>query len=127
MAALDLHDQVFVEMNGLLLSDNTSVTTDLTADDQDVDTTVRGFAGISPSPRKRTVSCENVVPVTTGIEVDIETWFMNATEVTIKLIFGGAGKSCVTKGFLKKVSVSSGVGQTTKVSFDFTGTPSVFS
>ena len=125
--ALDLYDQVFIEMQGLLLSENTSVSTDLTSDDQDVMTTVKGFSGVSPSPDMRTISCENVVPATTGIEVDMENWKLNRTEVTVKLIFGGNGKSCITKGFLKKVSVSSGVGQTTKVSFEFTGTPSAFS
>lgn len=124
--ALDLYDQVYMETNGLLLSENTSISTDLTSDDQDVMTTVKGFSGVSPSPDMRTISAENVVPATTGIEVEMETWKLNRTEVTVKLIFGGSGKSCLTKGFFKKVSVSSGVGQTTKVSFEFTGTPSAF-
>jgi len=125
--ALTLYDQVYCEMQGLLLSENTSITTDLTSDDQDVMTTVKGWSGVSPSPDMRTVSAENVVPATTGIEVDMENWKLLRTEVTMKLIFGGNGKSCVTKGFLKKVTVSSGVGQTTKVTFEFTGTPSPFS
>lgn len=124
--ALDLYDQVYVEANGLLLSENTSVSTDLTADDQDVLTTAKGYAGTTPSPRMRTVSCENVVPATTGIEADFEEWFLNATEVTLRLVLGGSGKSVVSKGFLKKVSVSGGVGQTVKMSFEFTGTPAAF-
>ncbi len=126
MASLDLYDQVFCEVQGLLLSENTSINTDLMSDDQDVMTTVKGWSGLSPSPDMRTITAENVVPATTGIEIEMETWKLNRTEVTIKLIFGGAGKSCVTKGFFKKVSVSAGVGQTTKVSFEFTGTPSPF-
>ena len=125
--ALDLYDQVYVEANGLLLAENTSVSTDLMADDQDVLTTAKGYAGSTPSPRMRTISCENVVPSTTGIEADFEEWFNNSTEVTFRLVLGGSGKSATSKGFLKKVSVSGGVGQTVKMSFEFTGTPSVFS
>lgn len=124
--ALELYDQVFIELNGLLLSENTSISTDLTSDDQDVMTTVKGWSGVSPSPDMRTISAENVVPSTTGIEVEMETWKVNRTEVTAKLTFGGSGKSVISKGVVKKVSVSSGVGQTTKVSFEFTGTPNVF-
>jgi hypothetical protein len=124
--ALDLFDQVFIELNGLLLSDNTSITTDLMGDDQDVLTTVKGFGGITPSPKMRTISADGVVPTTTGIEVDMENWFLNSTEVTAKLVFGGSGKSCISKGFMKKVTVAGGVGQTVKVSFEFTGTPSAF-
>lgn len=124
--ALTLYDQVFIEMQGKLLAENTSVTTDLTSDDQDVMTTVKGWSGVSPSPDMRTISADGVIPATTGIEVEMESWKANRTEVTVRLTFGGSGKSCVTKGFLKKVTVSGGVGQTSKVSFDFTGTPSVF-
>lgn len=124
--ALTLYDQVYIEANGKLLAENTSVNTDLTSDDQDVLTTVKGWSGVSPSPDTRTVSADNVVPATTGIEIDMENWKLNRTEVTLKLTFGGSGKSCVTKGIFKKVSVQSGVGQTTKVTFDFTGTPSAF-
>lgn len=124
--ALTLYDQVFIEAQGLLLAENTSINTDLTSDDQDVMTTVKGFAGVSPSPDMRTVSGENVIPATTGIEIKVEEWKVNRTEVTLKLTFGGSGKSCVTKGFFKKVSVSAGVGQTSKMTFEFTGTPSIF-
>lgn len=125
--ALDLYDQVFVEVNGKVLSENTSVTTGLVGDDQDVETTVKGFAGISPSPKKRTITCENVVPATVGLEADFEQWFLDSTEITIRLTLGGSGKSVVSKGFLKKpADIQSGVGKTTTVSFEFTGTPAVF-
>jgi hypothetical protein len=125
--ALDLYDQVYIEAQGMLLAENTSISTDLMSDDQDVLTTAKGFAGISPSPDMRTVSCENVVPATTGIEVQMEEWKLNRTQITLRLIFGGSGKSCISKGFFKKVSVSGGVGQTVKVSFEFTGTAAAFS
>lgn len=124
--ALTLYDQMFIEANGQLLAENTSISTDLTSDDQDVMTTVKGWSGVSPSPDMRTVSAENVIAATTGIEIEMEKWKLNRTEVTLKLTFGGSGKSVVTKGIFKKVSATSGVGQTAKVTFEFTGTPSAF-
>ncbi len=124
---MELYDQVFVEVQGKVLAENTSVTTGLTGDDQDVETTVKGFSGISPSPKKRTITCENVVSTAVGLEADFEQWFLDSTEITIRLVLGGSGKSVVSKGFLKKpADISSGVGKTTTVSFEFTGTPSVF-
>lgn len=124
--ALELYDQMFIELNGKLLSENTSLSTDLSSDDQDVMTTVKGWAGVSPSPDMRTISGEGVIASTVGIETDMEQWKSDRTEVTARLIFGGSGKSCITKGVIKKVSCSAGVGQTAKVTFEFTGTPSVF-
>jgi hypothetical protein len=126
MAALTLYDQIYIELNGQLLAENTSINTDLMGDDQDVETTVKGWAGISPAPKKRTISGENVIPASTGIEVKMEEWFLNSTEVTARLVQGGSGKSAVGKGFMRKVSVAGGVGQTTKVTFEMTVTPSAF-
>jgi len=124
--ALELYDQLFIELNGKLLAENTSLSVDLTSDDQDVMTTVKGWSGVSPSPDMRTISGEGVVASTKGIEVDMEQWKVDRTEVTARVVFGGSGKSFVSKGVIKKVSASGGVGQTVKVTFEFTGTPSVF-
>lgn len=124
--ALELYDQLYIELNGKLLAENTSLSVDLTSDDQDVMTTVKGWSGVSPSPDMRTISGEGVIASTKGIEVDMEQWKVDRTEVTARVIFGGSGKSFVSKGVIKKVSASAGVGQTAKVTFEFTGTPSVF-
>jgi hypothetical protein len=126
MAALTLYDQAYVEVNGKLLAENTSVSTGLVGDDQDVETTTKGFSGITPAPKKRTISLENVVPVA-GFEAPWEQWFLDSTEITFRIVLGGSGLSTVSKGFLKKpADITSGVGQTTKMSLEFTGTPSVF-
>ena len=125
--ALDLYDQVFMEVNGKLLAENTSVTTGITGDDQPVETTVHGWNGISPAPKKRAISLENVVPSTKGIELDFEQWFLDSTELTFRLVLGGSGKSTISKGFLTKpADISAGVGQTTKLSCEFTGTAAPF-
>lgn len=125
--ALDLYDQVFMEVNGKLLAENTSVSTGITGDDQQVLTTVKGYNGISPAPKMRTISAENVIPSTKGIELDFEQWFLDSTELTIRLVLGGSGKSTISKGFLTKpADISAGVGQTTKLSFEFTGTAAPF-
>ena len=52
MAAPDIYNQVFIEANGLLLSENTTITTSLTSDDQDVLTTIKGWALRSRSRRR---------------------------------------------------------------------------
>ena len=51
--ALDLYDQVFIEVQGQLLAENTSINTDLTSDDQDVMTTVKGWSGVQVAVSSR--------------------------------------------------------------------------
>ena len=46
---MQLYDKVYIYINGKLLAENTSVSTSLESDQQEVKTLVRGFAGISPT------------------------------------------------------------------------------
>ena len=45
---MQIYDQMYAYINGKLLAENTSIGTELTGNQQEVDTLVRGFAGISP-------------------------------------------------------------------------------
>ena len=124
--ALDVYDQAKLYLNGELLVENTSIKTGLVGDDQVVNTTVKGFAGISPSPKMRTIEGDNVVTVTKGMAIKAEKAFLESTEVEFKIQLGGTGQKVITKGFFGPVSLSTGVGQTSTMSFSFNGTPSAF-
>lgn len=123
---MQLYDAKYIFFNGALMAQNTSVKTDLTGDDQDVFTTALGFNGVSPAPKMRTIEVDNVVPVTGFDPESVEQKYLDSEEVTMRLQFGGTGKKATVKGFLGPVSVNSGVGQTTTMTFSFRGEPIPF-
>lgn len=123
--ALDLYDQVYVFVDGALLSEALTVATGLESDDQDVATMVKGFAGLTPGPQRRTVKVENAVP-SAGFEYPFEKKYKDRSVVQIKLQSGSTGKSMVSDGFFTGVNVDAGVGKSTSVSFEFKGEPSIF-
>ena len=120
-----LYDQIFLFINGQLMAENTQIDTELSSDVQQVMTIVKQFAGITPSPIVRTVTGENVIPLT-GFEFDFEQKFIDSEEVEIMLQQGGSGKKTTSKGYFTGVPVSAGVGKTATVSFSFVGSASPF-
>lgn len=125
MADLQLYDQVFAWIDGKLLAENTSVSVEQQGDDQDVMTVVKGFAGVSPSPKKTMVSFENVVPIV-GFEFDAFKSFNETSFHVLRLQLGGSGKQLNTKGVVRAPKMGSGTGQTTTLSFEFHGAPARF-
>ena len=123
---MQIYDQMYAYINGKLLAENTSIGTELTGQQQEVDTLVRGFAGISPGPDKRTISFENVIPVS-GMEVEVEKYYLNKVELDVRLQQGGSGRKYEGKGFVQPgIKVDSGVGQTTTLSFSMVCDPGAF-
>jgi hypothetical protein len=120
-----IYSQIYIFANGIPLAENTTIETALEADIQDVQTTIKQWAGITPSPITRTVTATNVIPLP-GVEFDFEDKMLNNEEVELKLQEGGSGKICVTKGYITNVPRSAGVGQTTTINFTFKGTPGKF-
>ncbi len=120
-----LYREIFLFANGILLAENTTVETALEADIQDVTTTVKNWAGITPAPIVRTITASNVVPLP-GVEFDFEEKMLFSEEVEMMMQEGGSGKKCVSKGYIVNVPRSAGVGATTTISFTFRGTPSKF-
>ncbi len=120
-----LYDGIFCNLNGALFQENTSVDLSYEGDNQAVLTTVKGYAGESPSPKMTVIQFENVVPPT-GFEFDVFKMYTDSTEVEIKLQSGATGKSLTSKGFIQSPKVSSGVGKVTSLSFGFRGAPAVF-
>ena len=120
-----LYQQIYITVNGIRLAENTTIETSLSADIQDVMTTAKGWAGITPSPIVRTITANNVVPLS-GVEFDFEGKMHDFEEVEIMLQEGGSGAKCVTKGYITDVPRSAGVGATTTVSFTFKGKGTAF-
>jgi hypothetical protein len=120
-----LYDGCFMYVNGQLLAENTSLDISIEGDNQPVLTTVKGYAGESPSPKMTMIQADNVIPVT-GFEVDIIQKFNDSEEVEAMVQFGGNGKKLKSKGTLLSPKISSGVGKVTTMSFGFRGTPGKF-
>ena len=123
---MQLYDQVYGYLNGKLLVENTSIGTELTGQQQEVETLVRGLAGISPGPAKRTISFENVIPIS-GMEVEVEKWFLNSVELDVRLQQGGSGRKYEGKGFIQPgIKIDAGVGKTVTLSFSMVCDPGAF-
>lgn len=112
MAAV--YDNIFAYVDGKLLSENTKVTLAGEPDDQIVDTTVKGFSGISPTAKRLRISLENVSPPT-GDEVPWFERYFKSTPVEVKLQKGN-GEKLTTNGFIQSPSTTAGVSTTTATS-----------
>ena len=120
--SLRIYDQVFVYMNGALLAENTTIAINLVGMDEDVNTTLDGFAGQSPGPQKIEATASNVVPVS-GFEVDTWNAQLNSEIVEMKFQLGGSGKSLTSEGFIRGNALDAGVGAVTGLNFAFHGQP----
>ncbi len=120
-----LYDQCFLFLNGQLLAENTTLDIALEGDNQPVLTTVKGYAGESPSPKMTMIQADNVLPVS-GAEVDVFAKFNDSEEVEAMVQLGGNGKKWTSKGTLLSPKISSGVGKVTSLTFGFRGTPGKF-
>lgn len=120
-----IYDQIYVYWNGSLLQENTKVDVSVEGDNQPALTTVKGFSGITPSPKMTMVKLDNLMPPT-GVEVDAFKLFIESTEGEIKLQSGATGKSLTSKGFLEAPAIGAGVGQTASQTWSFRGTPASF-
>lgn len=122
----ELHDFLFCYVDGSLLSDNQEVDTSIDSNMTEVETTVRGWSGITPGGPKRRVKCKGVVPIS-GFEFDAEKALVESRLVTIRLQYGVSGKSTTTKGYiLSGAGTTSGIGKTTEQNWEFVGEPSLF-
>jgi hypothetical protein len=120
-----LYSQLNLTLDGILLAENTSIETSLSADIQDVMTIKDGWKGITPRKIMRTVSEYNVIPLT-GVEVDFENLMLKSNKKKLKIQEIGSGKTCVTRGYITEVPRAAGVGATVTISFTFRGTGTAF-
>ena len=123
---MQIYDQMYAYINGKLLAENTSIGTELTGNQQEVDTLVRGFAGISPGPDKRTISLEYVIPISC-MEFEFVMAYLHKAELDVRLQQGGSGRKYEGKGFVQPgIKIDSGVGKTTTLSFSLVCDPGAF-
>ena len=120
--SIGIYDQIFAYWNGALLAENTTVKIALEGQAQDVNTTVKGYAGFTPGPQKIVVTFENVLPIG-GAEVNSWGAQLNSEIGELKLQAGGSGKVLVSEGDLRGNMIDGGVGQTTTIAFEFHGAP----
>lgn len=123
--ALEIYDQVYPYINGDLLCEAISVESGLENNDQDVFTLKKGWAGQTPSPKKRVTNIENAHPQS-GFEFDFEEAELKCTIVTLGLQTGG-GSKMLSNGFIRNTRIRTGAGESTSVSFEHHGEPSKFS
>jgi hypothetical protein len=118
--ALQVYDNIYVFMNGVLLQESTQVQISWEGDDQDIFTLVKGFAGISPSPVKIVIQLTNVAPPT-GSEFDAPGAFIAKTKQVCKLQKGATGETIEVECFVRAPATSAGVGQVTNENYSLHG------
>ena len=126
MSKPSTYGQMLILMDGILLVEAASCEVSNENKDQDVETLVKGFSGVTPSPDKTMIKVESFVP-STGFEVDLQARekARKVTEISLVML-GSSGQKLNSRGFVRNVSVKSGVGQNSTVSFDFVGEPANF-
>ena len=118
--ALEIYEQAYVILGGKLLEEATSVETNIENNDQDVFTLKKGYAGQTPSPKKRVTTVENA-QLSTGFEFDFEKAEKESQIVELGIILGGSGLQMLAPGFIRNTRISGGVGQSMTVSFEHHG------
>ncbi len=119
------YDQVFVEIDGTLMGEATTVDIEITDNDQDVETIAKGYAGTSASPSKMMVSMSLAVN-SAGFDKNAFKLFLSKQVVQIRLTLGGSGLSMTSKGRIRAPKMKAGVGATTTEDFQFVGEPAYF-
>ncbi len=117
---VSIYDQIYPSINGVLLSEATTVKLEYEGDDQDILTLAKGWAGQTPAPRSIKVTIDEFVP-RTGFEFDFIKKYLNSEIVTLGLQFGGSGVKMTSDGFLRTPGVEAGAGQSTKATIMFKG------
>lgn len=123
--AAELYDQVYADWNGILFAEATKVSIEWVDNNQVVETIVKGFAGLSPSPKHIMVTFTNAVN-SSGFLVNIAEKFLADEAGILRLRLGSSGKSMTSKGFFRNPKMDAGVGQTTTEDFGFIGEPASF-
>lgn len=113
---LSYYDKGFLYSGGALLGETSGGSIEYTGDHLPVETLVKDFAGITPVPKRATVSVDTFVPAT-GFEVDVIKQFLENQKVTCKLQFGGSGLVMEADGFVMAPSITFSATDNTKMSY----------
>jgi hypothetical protein len=123
---LGYYGQFLPYINGALIAEASSVDFGNENKDQDVETMVKNFSGITPGSDKMMITVKLHEP-TVGSDVDsLQTYELEKTIVSFALQQTGGGKKMSTSGFIRNVSGNSAVGANSEITFQFVGTPAKF-
>lgn len=125
MASPSIYAQMVPSLDGQLLAEATSVETSIENKDTDVETLIKDWAGITPSPKVRRTSVENM-ELAAGVEFPFEEKELTNQIVELGLQMFGSGQKLASRGFLRNVRKRAGVGQNLIVSFEHIGEPTKF-
>jgi hypothetical protein len=115
LANLQQYTIILAVVNGNLLAEEQEVDTTRTANAQQVDTVVKGFAGLSPGSPMLEVDIANAAPQG-GFEFDAGPYILSLTPVPVQVI-GPGGKSLRGDCFIISDALKHGVGQQARYSF----------
>lgn len=112
------YTDAIVYVNGRVLAESSSVDVARTSGAQDVETIVKGWAGISPGSKKVDISIDNAVP-SLDFELDAGNFFLKDEPVDLAVY--AAGRTMRVKGFFLDDSFNYAVNSNAKLTFKFRG------
>lgn len=120
---MDLYGQLYAYFDGALCTDAIKCVVKYEGEDQEVSTLVKGFAGISPGPKKLIVSYNGAVPTGDTFCTKVIKAFLNSAEVPIRVV-SVAGQKIETTGFVRPgPQWSAGAGETSMLDFEVVCAP----
>jgi hypothetical protein len=114
-----LYALLYVTVDGALLTEESSVQVRRASNAQIVQTTAKGFAGVSPGAPMVNISIKNALPAA-DIEYDAGDVITSLAVVEIGVIHP-SGKQLVAKGFILEDTFGHSVGSESNYDFEFVG------
>ena len=121
-----IYNNIYIVLDGAILAEAVSIQTALEKNTTPIFSVTDNFVGMSTGPMVRTLSVNNVIPVEGSMYPVFEELMKFNQQVEIMLQEGATGRQCITRGYITKVSRQGGVGSNSALSFEFIGTPDVF-
>lgn len=114
MSSLQIYDRGVFFLNGQLLVESQSVSVTVDPALNEVMTSQKGFAGVSPGAEKTTLDVSAAIP-RVGLEVDVLK-FIRAVDVVEVILFLGSAKY-KGKGFVNNLKMDTGTDRAAGYSF----------
>jgi hypothetical protein len=123
---LGYYGQFFPYLNGALMAEASSVDFGNENKDQDVETLVKDFSGITPGSDKMMITIRVHEPTVNSSVDELQRLELEKEIVTLALQQTGGGKKMQSKGWIRNVAGNSAVGANSEITFQFVGTPARF-
>lgn len=123
---LGYYGQFFPYVSGKLLSEASSVDFGNENKDQDVETLVKDFSGITPGSDKMMITVKLHEPTVGSDLATLQRLERDKEILPFALQQTGGGLKLNSQGFIRNVSGSSAVGANSESTCQFVGTPAIF-